>query len=129
MPCYDSRNKQEVIYRDRIVEVPVNNDQLKELSAQAANAMKECSKVLQENREIFEINQELTAVCCALLNEAKRRGVFSDFVFMASTNGQVNVMEFAKSHMSEDEAKMTDFIKHLSQDELETLRELLKKEN
>ena len=127
MPCYDGRENERVVYKDRIIEVPANQDQLSKLTNSANTAINTCNTLINEKNEVVNKLKEVEAVCCALLNEAKRRDIFEDFVFQSSTNGKINVMKFAKTHMSKDEAKMTDFIKHLSQDEMETLRGVLKR--
>lgn len=75
-----------------------------------------------KERDYFE------AVCCALINEAKRRDILDDFINNAESNGAVEIWPFLEKHEKKDTERVMDKLNRVfSFDELLLIKKELAK--
>lgn len=76
-------------------------------------------------RILEDYSSRLEGMLCALINELERRDIAASVIGEASKKGEVDIHGFWRGHKDSDEAKMSQALNSMSQDEIDLLKKLL----
>lgn len=106
MPCYDSRDKENV-----------RTEYVNGVDPTSYN---------HKIRNLTDQVKRLEAGLCALITELEKRGIATKVISQASKSGLIDLMSFWENHSKEDEARLAKKFHQFSEHEQEVIRKMVR---